>query len=143
MSKRAEGGLDTSLLKAQGYSIPPGGMPTAVPIDQTAGPRFVMEVRDGKEKHVEAIPLPTDRGMTVEDLVQEAKLHKKLGKVTVAIFRPNGPGYPPVRLDVPFDAKGRPKNIGQNYAILPNDHLIVLSDNRTQLEKFIDSQLKR
>ena len=132
---------DTTLLKMQGYSLPPGGGPTAVPPSTISGPRVVMEVRDGKERHMETIPLPSDRSMTVEDLVQEAELHKKLGKVSIAIVRPVGPENPPVRLDVPFDSKGRVKNVGQNYALLPSDHLIVVSDNRSGLEKFIDNQL--
>lgn len=100
-----------------------------------------MEVRDGKEKHLESIPLPMDRGMTVEDLVQQAELHDKLGKVHVSIMRPVSPEQPPVRLDVPFDSKGRAKSVGQNYALLPNDHLIVVSDNRSGLERLVDKQL--
>ncbi|MCA9126759.1 MAG: hypothetical protein KDB22_06730 [Planctomycetales bacterium] len=140
MGQKRTSGLDTSLLEAQGYSIPPGGMPSPVAADASRGPRVVLEVR-GDGKHLESIPLPTDRAIFIEDLVQQANLHEQLGKLSISIMRPNDHGGPPLRMDTRTDDKGRAINVGQNYALLPGDHIIAYHDERTLLEKFIDKQL--
>ncbi len=134
-------GLDVSMLEAQGYSIPPGGMPLPVKAEADGKPRVVLELR-GDGRHLESIPLPTEKAMFVEDLVLQAKLHEQIGALSLTIMRPNGAGAPPLRLDSKTDDKGKAINIGQNYALLPGDHVIVYSDERSLLEKFIDTQLK-
>ncbi len=134
--------LDTTMLETQGYSVPAGGLPVPVGPAMDSRPRVVMEIRaDGK--HIESIPLPTDRSMFIEDLVQEAQLHEHFGRLDISIMRPNGSGNPPVRLDVHTDDKGRADNAGHNYALLPNDHIIIINDQRSALEKFIDKNFRR
>ena len=142
MGQKRSATLDTTMLEAQGYSIPPGGMPSPVAPSTQEGPRVVLEVRDGT-KHLESIPLPTDRGIFIEDLVGQARLPERLGNMNISIMRPNGSGNPPIRLDVRIDDEGKATNIGNNYALLPGDHIIVVSDRRTGLEKFIDSQFRK
>lgn len=141
MGRSKRSGLDTSMLEAQGYSIPPGGMPLPVKPEVDGKPRVVLELR-GDGRHLESVPLPLDRALFVEDLVQEAKLHEQIGALSIAIMRPNGSSAPPLRLDAKTDDDGKVINLGQNYALLPDDHVIVYSDQRTLLEKFLDSQLK-
>lgn len=133
--------LDTTMLKAQGYSAPPGGMPSPVAMASDGRPRIVLEVR-GDEKHLESIPVPLDRPMFVEDLVRDAKLHERFGNMDISIMRPTESGAPPVRLETKIRDDGRASNVGSNYALLPNDHIIVISDQRTSLEKFISKQFK-
>jgi len=133
--------LDTTSLKREGYSIPPGGMPSQVAPSSSGAPRVVLEVR-GEGKHLESIPLPVDRPMFIEDLVQEAKLHEHLGKLNISIMRSNGSNNPPIRLECGTDAKGKSTNISNNYALLPNDHLIVIADQRSSFEKFIEKRFK-
>ncbi len=132
--------LDTSLLKAQGYSIPPGGLPARVAPDAQGRPRVVLEIRSD-ERHLESIPLPPDGVMFIEDVVQQAKLHETFGQLSISIMRPNGPDAPPVRLDVRTNDKGKATNVGQNYALRPDDHIIVLHDERTHLERFIEKTM--
>ena len=132
--------LDTSLLKAQGYSIPPGGMPAAVALDPNDGPRVILEIRSD-ERHLETIPL-TDKGMFIEELVQQAKLHETFGSLHISIMRPNGEGAAPVRMDVTTNDDGKATNVGQNYALRPGDHIIVINDDRTYFERFIAKTLK-
>ena len=57
LPRKASNQLDVSLLKAQGYSVPPGGMPAAVALDPNDGPRVILEIR-ADERHLETIPLP-------------------------------------------------------------------------------------
>ncbi len=136
--------LDTSYLEAAGYSIPPGGMPS--PVGQLAndGRSIVMEVRssDGSKPHIERIRLSPDRPMFVETLVQEAKIHERVGGVKISIMRPTAPGSPPVRMDVRVKDDGKVKEMEENYALMPGDHVIVNYDQRTSLEVFVDN-LKR
>ncbi len=141
LGQKRKGTLDTSYLKQAGYSIPPGGMPKPVSPNSSHGPAIVLEVR-GDENHLESIPLPANKPTFVEELVNQAQLHEKLGALSISIMRPTGPGSPPVRLDVQIDSSGKAKNVGQNYALLPGDHLVVLHDQRTYLERFIEKSLK-
>ncbi|MCA9132227.1 MAG: hypothetical protein KDA45_03700 [Planctomycetales bacterium] len=142
MGQKRTATLDTHLLEAQGYSIPPGGMPSPVAPDPSGKPRVVLEVRVG-ERHLESIPLPLDRGMFIEELVQQAQLHDRFGNLNISIMRPNGAGKPPVRLEAAIDDKGKAKSVGQNYALQPGDHIIVVNDNRSSLERFIDKTFDR
>jgi len=140
MGQKRSPKIDTSLLAAQGYSIPPGGMPAPVAMDPSEGPRIVLEIRSGESQHIEKLPLPVDRGVFVDDLVKQTELNKQLGNLSISIMRPNGSGAP-LRLTTTTDKHGRSKNMGQNYALLPGDHVIVYGDQRTLLERFIDDQV--
>ena len=139
MGEKRSASLDTSLLEAQGYAIPPGGMPSPVAPSAEGGPRVILEVR-GEERHLESVPLPVDRAVTIEDFVHEAKLDERLGAINVFIMRPNGT-QPPVRLDTALSSKGKTTKVGTNYALLPGDHLIVMGDGRSPFERFVDTQL--
>ncbi len=111
--------IDTSLLAQQGYAIPPGGMPIQVDPTQMAGaPSIVMEVRNGP-RHLERIPLPSDRPVFIEDIVQQAQLAKRLGRLKISIMRSGGPGAPPVNMDVEIDGDGKASSVGCNYALRP------------------------
>ena len=135
--------LDTELLQAQGYSIPPGGMPTGVSNTGADKPSIVLEVRQDQERrHVERIPLPIDRGVFIEDIVQEAKLQDRIGPLQISIMRPNGPQAPPVRLDLRTDKDGKAVNMGLNYALLPGDHVIVMEDKTSALERMLKTSFK-
>ncbi len=133
--------LDTSFLETQGYSIPMGGMPAPVAPDPNGAPRVILEVRDGKV-HLESIPLPMDRAVFIEDIVQEARLHERFGQLIISIMRPTELGGAPLRLDVLIGSSGRATNAGQNYALMPGDHIVVNSDNRSGVERFIDKQFR-
>lgn len=141
MGQKRSPQLDTTLLEMQGYSVPPGGLPASIGLADSNQPQVVLEVRgDGKEKHLERIPLPTDRSVFIQDLVQQAQLSEHLGRLEISIMRPNGPAAPPVRLDLRTDDNGKPTSMGSNYALLPGDHIIVLNDQRSGLERFIAKQ---
>lgn len=133
--------LDTRFLETQGYSIPPGGMPAPVAPDPSGAPRVILEVRDG-ERHLESIPMPVDRAVFIEDIVQQARLHDRLGNLVISIMRPDGQGGPPVRLDVRTDDKGKATHMGHNYALMPGDHIVVNSDNRSGLERMVDKHVR-
>ena len=141
LGKSKSGTLDTSMLEVQGYSIPPGGMPSPVAPDPDGGPRVILEVRDG-DRHLESIPLPMDRAVFIEEIVQQAQLHDRMGNLVINIMRPNAQGGPPIRMETRTDKAGKSTNIGQNYALMPGDHLVVSGDNRSGLERIIDTHFR-
>lgn len=134
--------FDTRFLETQGYSIPPGGMPSPVKSDPHGAPRVILEVRDG-ERHLESIPLSAERAMFIEDVVQQAQLHDRFGQLMISIMRPDGHGGPPVRLELQTDNDGKAVKVGHNYALMPGDHIVVNPDNRSSIEKMLDSLRKR
>jgi hypothetical protein len=111
-----------------------------VVLDPSDGPRVILEVR-ADERHLETIPLP-DKGMFIEELIQQAKLNENFGQLSISIMRPNGEGAPPVRMDLTTNDAGKASNVGQNYALHPGDHIIVLHDERSYFERFMSKTTK-
>lgn len=137
--------LDTSYLKAAGYSIPPGGVPMYMEQEESTStePQVVLEIRGGEnERHVQKVPLPVERPVFVEDLVKQAKLNEQLGQLNISIMRKTVEG-PPIRLKIRTDSDGKAESIGSNYALQPGDHLVIIEDNRSSLERFMESQFGR
>ena len=99
----------------------------------------MLEVRD-EGRHLESIPLAADQALFVEDLVAQAQLHQRLGRLSIVVMRPTEGDGPPIRLDCRTDDDGKAQSVGQNYALMPGDHVIVYTDQRNSFERFIDSQ---
>lgn len=139
---RPKSGYDTTMLKAQGYYLPPGGMPSPLPDGMVPGASsIVLEIR-GEEPKLAAIAISPDQPVTIEELARKAELADQLGQCSLYIMRPNG-HQPPVRLDVRLNSKGKADNPARNYAVRPGDHIVVISDGRSPLERFVDRQLGR
>lgn len=143
LGKKNDSPYDLTALKAQGYSIPPGGMPRAVPESVVHdGTGIVLEIRGGDEPKIAAFPLPHDRALTVEDMAKRLELRDSLGACNLYIMRPNG-SSPPLRLDVQLNSKGLATNPSHNYALRPGDHIIAIGDGRTLFERYVDEKLGR
>lgn len=141
LGQKRKPGYDLSMLQAQGYQIPPGGMPSPLPPSvQLTGTECILEIRDS-EKQMAAFRLDSERGMTVEELAKKAELADKLGKANLFIVRPTSAS--PIRLDAKLDGKGRCIDPGHNYALHPGDHVIAIGDGRTLFERFVDEKLGR
>jgi hypothetical protein len=87
-------------------------------------PAIIMEIRAGKS-HLEKIPLPSERPFFVEDLVREAKLVDRLGRIDVTISRPVVGQVRPLRMTAKLDAAGKQILPGQNYALHAGDHVLI------------------
>ncbi len=87
--------LDLDGLKAAGYSVDRTGVSAPIPVQEDGRPSIILEVHDGK-KHYERIPLPAEKPTFVADVVRDAQLTEKIGRIDVAILRPSGPGMPPL-----------------------------------------------
>jgi hypothetical protein len=143
MGRKYEPGIDTSLLAAQGYSIPPGGWASPLPDNVQPGPAdCVVEIRSGSKKQMATVPIHPEKGLSVEELAKHGKLDDSLGKANICILRPTA-GGPPIRLDSKLNSKGKCADPGRNYGLRPGDHVIVTDDGRSMFERFLDEQLGR
>jgi hypothetical protein len=125
-------GIDTRLMRADGYSFDERGAQRVIPAGD-GRPSVVMEIRNGK-RQFERVPLSADKPTYIQDIVDDAKLVDKLGKIQVTILRPTGANSPPIRMPADFDADTKRIVVGQNYALQANDQLIVTKDTRSWLD---------
>lgn len=121
--------LDVKGLQREGYTF--GEYGAQKPLTTEDGsPAIVLEVNNGK-RHFEKIPLVPGQSLFIADLIRDAKLQKKFGRIKTTILRPNGKNVPPVRLDVDFDDAGKSVMEGQNYSLRAGDHVVVRQDDRS------------
>ncbi len=128
------GNIDMKSLQAAGFN--PGAAPVPVEPSQDGRPTVVLEVRDGK-KHLERIPLSPDKPTYIGDIVRDAKLTDRLGRINLSIMRPSGTSAPPVRMQVDFDTRGKNVMEEQNYSLRPGDHIVVAPDDTTALDRLM------
>lgn len=129
--------LDMSGLKQAGYTF--GEYGTNKPLTTEDGsPAIVLEVNNGK-RHFEKIPLEPGRSLFIADLIRDAKLEKKIGRLQATVLRPDGHNKPPIRMQVDFDATGKRVMEGQNYSLRPGDHVVVSHDERNALSAMMPS----
>lgn len=122
--------LDTRDLKQAGYTF--GEYGANKPLTTGDGsPAIVLEVNNGK-RHFEKIPMVPGQSLFIADLIRDAKLQKKIGRIKTTILRPNGKNLPPVRLDVDFDDAGKNVMEGQNYSLRAGDHVVVRQDENSK-----------
>ena len=120
--------IDTKGLKQAGYTFGEYGTQKPLATDDE-NPAIVLEVNNGK-RHFEKIPLVPGQSLFIADLIRDAKLQKKIGRIKTTILRPNGKNLPPVRLDVDFDDSGKSVMEGQNYSLRSGDHVVIRPDER-------------
>jgi hypothetical protein len=75
----------------------------------------------------------------VGDVVRDAQLFKKMGRMKATVLRPNGVNRPPVRLDVDFDDSGKNVMEGQNYSLRAGDHVVIRRDESTFVSEMMKS----
>ena len=121
--------LDTRELKQAGYTFGEYGANKPL-VTEDGNPAIVLEVNNGK-RHFEKIPLVPGQSLFIADLVRDAKLQSKIGRIKTTILRPNGKNLPPIRLDVDFDDTGKNVMEGQNYSLRPGDHVVVRQGDRS------------
>ena len=132
--------LDLKSLQNAGYAVDESGALLAAPHASSSSglPTVVLDIRNG-EQHMERIPLSPDKPMFVSDVIKDAKLVERIGKIKVSVVRETTPSTPPVRMDVDFDSKGKEVMQEQNYALQPNDRVIVRKNDRTWFDDAMES----
>jgi hypothetical protein len=133
--------LDTKSLKAAGYSMGPHGTERPILTDN-GEPCVVLDITDGK-RHLEKLPMQAGQSLFVGDVIRDADLYKKIGRMKVTVLRPNGANRPPVRMDVDFDDSGKHVMEGQNYSLRPGDHVVIRRDEKPFFGGMLKSMASR
>jgi len=116
-------------MKQAGYTFGRYGANKPLATDDDK-PSIVLEVNNGK-RSFEKVPLVPGQSLFIADLIRDAKLQSKIGRIKTTILRPNGKNLPPIRLDVDFDDSGKNVMEGQNYSLRAGDHIVVRQDDRS------------
>ncbi|MBP87148.1 MAG: hypothetical protein CMJ64_10590 [Planctomycetaceae bacterium] len=102
-------------------------------------PSFVVELRpENKPAEPHKLPL-MDEATYVAQVVEKSRAIKRFGRVKIELWRPRPDGAGHHKLDVPFDRKGGAIPPGYDYAIRPNDRLVIIEDASTILDDMLDS----
>jgi hypothetical protein len=126
--------IDMTPVKKEGYTVGPYGVMQPLPTAEEE-PSIILEVNHGK-RSMERVPLVSGQPMYVADLMRDADIHRKIGRVKVTVLRPNG-SNPPVRMDIDFDSSGKRVQEGVNYSLRSGDHVVVTADNRTFMNRLL------
>lgn len=78
-------------------------------------------------------------GMTVQDVLESSGATKRFGKMHVVIKRVIPGKQIRHKLPIDYEVKKRRVSYDQNYAIHPNDIVLVAPDKTTQLDKMVDA----
>jgi protein involved in polysaccharide export with SLBB domain len=96
----------------------------------------------GDEGKVQIEEVPLEPGMTVDDALTKAKAHKKFRRIQVDLGRTQG-GQQPHKMAITYDNGKHHVSHTTNYALHPGDRVIVKKDNRTMMDDFMSSMLKK
>jgi hypothetical protein len=124
--------LDIRQLQREGYTLGANGVLQGGMLDESS---VLLEVNDGK-KHLEKIPITEGQPMFIADVIRDAQLHKKVGRIHVRVVRPNG-NAAPVRMDIDFDETGRRVREGTNYSLRAGDRIVVTKDDSNFVSRMI------
>jgi len=95
-----------------------------------------MEIRaSGEKPKLEQMTL--ESGSTVQQTLEKAKLVKKFRRMDISIVRVINDQR--AKMDVKYDHKNAHVDPLYDYALHPNDHLIVQEVNRTALDDMLES----
>jgi hypothetical protein len=127
--------VDSELAKKLG-SLPesPGEAPAA-PKAEVA--KFQVEVREsGKQPELKQFPLP--QTLYVQQVLDQSGVLRRFRRLKIEIYRqlPGGRGH---RLDVAFDRAEHRVPPGADYAIHPNDRIVITEDTSTLLDDMLES----
>lgn len=127
--------LDPASLKMAGYTSGANGLDRPL-MTEHGEECIVLDITNGK-RQLEKLPLQPGQSLFVGDVIRDANLHKKIGRLKVSVLRPKGKNLPPVRMDVDFDDSGKHVMEGQNYSLRPGDHVIIRPDERSVFANFV------
>lgn len=102
-------------------------------------PTFVVELKpDGKPAERYKLPLSED-GTYVAQVLKKSRAVRRFGRVNIELWRPlpNGAGHH--KLDVQFNRKQREIPPRFDYAIHPDDRLLIIEDTSTILDDVLES----
>lgn len=102
-----------------------------------AGPKYQVEFREkGKQPQLAQLALPDV--LYVQQALEQSGALGRFRRMKIEIYRhlPDGGGH---RLDIPFDRAKRRVPPAGDYAIHPNDRIVVTEDTSTVVDDMLES----
>jgi hypothetical protein len=111
-------------------------LPVPVASDGTQAPSITMEIREaGERPRIEQIVLDGDT--TVQQSLEKANLVKKFRRMDIHIVRVVGDHR--AKMDVKYEHARAQVDPLYDYALYPNDHVIVQQVTKTALDDMLES----
>lgn len=102
-------------------------------------PSFMVELHTGDDEP-ERYKLPLTEDLAyVQQVLKKSGAVRRFGRVKMELWRKRDDGNGYVKLDVPFDRKQREVPRGYDYALRPDDRLMILKDTSTILDDMLES----
>jgi len=112
-------------------------LPAVGEISPDAPPTFIMDVHP-KGKATKSARLPYEEAMTVQEALVKAGVVRQFRRMDIELHR-QLLGGGTHKIDVEFDAKSRSVPDKFDYALHPNDRLVVLQDTSTAVDDMLGS----
>ena len=109
--------------------------PEVQPVEE--GSKYLVEFREkGKQPQIAKMALPDV--LYVQQALEQSGALGRFRRMKIEIYRhlPNGGGH---RLDIPFDRAKRQVPPSGDYAIHPNDRIVVTEDTSTVVDDMLES----
>ena len=101
--------------------------------------QVVVEGKRG-DSRVETVALPGP--MTVEDVLHQAKATRAFSSIEIDIVRRSPETNQLHKMSVSYDTRNRRVPIEQNYAVLPNDRIVVRGSDASPFSNLLDSLMR-
>lgn len=100
-------------------------------------PKFYLELRaDGRKPELVAMPL--SGAMFIQQALDESGVSRRFGRMKIELYRKlsGGGGH---KLDIAYDRAKHQVPAGSDYAIHPNDRIIVTEDTSNMFDDMLSS----
>jgi hypothetical protein len=107
----------------------------AAPPTNTDGPKFLVEFRDDGRKPI-LVPIPLTSVIYVQQALEQTGAFKRYRRSKIELFRqlPQGGGH-----KLPIECERGKVPSGSDYALHPNDRLVITEDTSTIMDDMLES----
>jgi hypothetical protein len=104
------------------------------------GPSYTVEIR--REGYTtQTVRVPHQGETHLQDALEKSGATKKIKRMELYILRPAPQGGPRQRLTAIYDAGERRVAWESDYAVFPDDHVVVIEDASTEFDHLVDRLL--
>jgi hypothetical protein len=110
---------------------------TAAPPASPDGPKFFVEFRDDGRKPI-LVPVPLTDVLYVQQALEQTGALKRYRRAKIELYRqlPQGGGH---KLPIELDRGKRQVPTGSDYALHPNDRIVITEDTSTIVDDMLES----
>jgi hypothetical protein len=99
-------------------------------------PTFTVQVHPAGDKPSQAV-FPLVQDTYIQSMLDQLGIAKRFRRVKVELYRPLAEGH--LRMDIQYDREERRVPPGYDYALRPNDQLVITEDPSTVVDDILES----